>query len=487
MWNLIFLFSGLILIALLLIVYKSKKRQSFIENRIFYILTITNFIGFITEISAQIAMRTLGKEDLLVMVLGKFFLIYLLAWMGIFSIYVFLVTKKVNEDEPTDQGIPPEMQKQYKTMRLLHIIYIVITVIISYLLPILVFYENGAMYSYGLAVDFVKVILFIYVVIWIIRLAYNFKLMRSKKVYPILSIIILLTANVILQTYNPTVLIATFTMMFTCYVLFFTIENPDLKIIAQLNKANRQAEISIKIKDEFLSQLGHETNTVMNIFETSMSSVKEIVENIESDELKEWFGYAYMSAINLADMFRNSLASARFKSGDIVLKNEIYRTKDLIEEIKFLPNRFKTGKEDIIFNFEVKKSLPLMLIGDKAAIKEIFYNLISNAYKYTNKGFINVNIDHILKNNICTIKIVVEDSGIGIKKSEMKNLFNRFERIDFNNNQSDKRGIGLGLINTKEIVNLMNGEIIVTSEFGKGSIFKVEIKQKEVKNQNGLQ
>ena len=78
--------------------------------------------------------------------------------MGIFSIYVFLVTKKVNEDEPTDQGIPPEMQKQYKTMRLLHIIYLVITVIISYLLPILVFYENGAMYSYGLAVDFVKVI-----------------------------------------------------------------------------------------------------------------------------------------------------------------------------------------------------------------------------------------------------------------------------------------------------------------------------------------
>lgn len=480
MWNLVFLFSGLIQIALLLIVFKSKERQSIVENRIFFILTITNLIGFITEILAQIAIQNLGKEDVLVMVLGKFYLVYILAWMGIFSIYVFLVTKKVIDDEPTDQGIPLDMQKKYKIMKLSHVVYIVFTIIVSYILPMLIFYENGAMYSYGKAVDFLKIILGIYVLIWLIRLVYNFKLMRSKKVIPILTIIVLLGANLLLQTINPTVLIATYTMMFTCYVLFFTIENPDLKIIAQLNKANIKAKSSIKIKDEFLKQLGHETNTVMSLFETSMASIKEIVDNKKDDELKEWTNYAYSSAISLADMIRNSLASARFKTGDIILKDEIYKTSDLIEEIKSLPNRFKSDKEHINFNFKIKNSLPLMLIGDKVAIKEIFYNLISNAYKYTKDGFINVSVGSTIKNNICTIKIKVEDSGIGIRKSDIKNLFNRFERIDFNNNQSDKRGIGLGLINTKEIVKLMDGKIIVNSEFGKGSIFEVEINQKVV-------
>lgn len=486
MWNLVFLFSGFLLILLLLIVFRTKKTNPFVENRIFLILTITNLIGFITEIMAQITLRLLGQDNVLVIVIGKFYLIYILVWMGIFSIYVYLVTRKVKENEPTEQGISADKTKNYKVMRLIHIIFISITAIICYLLPMLIYYENDAMYSHGTAVKFLMVISTIYVGLWIIRLILNYKMMRNKKVLPILTIIVLLSANVIIQVINPTILIATFTMMFTCYVLYFTIENPDLKIIEKLNKANIKAESSIKIKDEFLKQLGHETNTVMNLFETSMSSIKEIAERKKDKELIEWTNYAYSSAISLADMIRNSLASARFKSGDITLENKLYKTKDLIDEVKILPMRFKTNKEHIKFEFKVINSLPLMLIGDKAATKEIFYNLISNAYKYTNDGFIKVKIKSSSLNNICTIKIIIEDSGIGIKKNDIKNLFNRFERIDFEHNQSDKRGIGLGLINTKEIVKLMDGDITVGSVFGKGSIFTVEIKQKMVVNNNEL-
>ncbi|MFA7119845.1 MAG: sensor histidine kinase [Bacilli bacterium] len=480
MWNLVFLFSGFFLISLLLLVFKSKKTNPFVENRIFIWLTITNFVGFITEILAQISIRTLGKDDPLVIVLGKFYLVYILVWMGIFSIYVFLVTRKVKENEPTEQGIPVDKTKPYKRMRIIHIIYILITSIIVYFLPILIFYENDSMYSHGTAVEFLRIVLVIYVILWIVRLALNRKLMRHKKILPIFTIIVLLAANVILQAFNPTILIATFIMMYTCYVLYFTIENPDLKIIAQLNRANIKAESSNKIKDEFIRQLGHETNTVMNLFETSMSSVKEIVETKKDDELTEWTNYAYSSAVSLADMIRNSLASARFKAGDIILQNKLYTTKELSKEIEILPNRFKNDKEHIKFNFKIINKLPLMLIGDKAAIKEIFYNLISNAYKYTEDGYINITVESEIKEDICVIKIVVEDTGIGIKKSEMKNLFNRFERIDFEHNQSDKRGIGLGLINTKEIVNLMDGNIRVESIYGKGSIFTIIIKQKMV-------
>lgn len=478
MWNMIFLFAGFLLITLLLIVFMTKKKIFFVENRIFFFLALANFIGYISEILLQFTVRSpLNDHSFLPLLLAKIYIIYILVWIGIFSIYTFLVTRKVTPDELTDQGIPQDKMPKYKKMRKYHIIFMIIVAIIIFILPIKIFHEEDSMYSFGPAVEFLRYILIGFVGVWIIRLASNYKMMREKKVIPIFAIIILLLINVIIQSINPSILIATFTMTFTCYTLFFIIENPDLKIIAQLNRANQKAKSNIKIKDEFLIQMGHETNTTMNLLETSINSIKEIAETTKNNELLEWAEYADSSANSLVDMIKNSLASARFKSGDdIKLNNKPYKTMELIKAIQVLPNRFKINKEhiDIKFNFSL---LPLILIGDSAAIREIIYNLLSNAYKYTEKGSIGVSLKHKNIDNICRIKIIVKDTGIGIKKGDLKDLFQEFKRIDFEHNQSDKRGLGLGLKNTKDIAELMNGTVTAESEFGKGSTFIVEIDQ----------
>jgi CheY-like chemotaxis protein len=137
--------------------------------------------------------------------------------------------------------------------------------------------------------------------------------------------------------------------------------------------------------------------------------------------------------------------------------------------------------KDIEFRYKLDEAIPFKLYGDYARVKQIILNLLTNAIKYTDKGYIDFTVSCVSNNNICRLIISVEDSGRGIKKESITKLFDKFERLDEEN--STIEGTGLGLAITKKLVELMNGKIVVQSIFGKGSKFTVVLDQRIVEQE----
>ena len=155
MWNLVFLFTGLIFIVLLLVIFLSKQRIKSKENKVFLILSILNLIGFIIEISLQIFVRKCGINYFIIDPLSKLYIIYIFVWFSIFSIYTFLISNSDGTIGDYD----------YKLIKYTHIVVIVIGVAVISIMPIEKYYSNNEMYSYGMATSFLKIMLGAYIMV----------------------------------------------------------------------------------------------------------------------------------------------------------------------------------------------------------------------------------------------------------------------------------------------------------------------------------
>ena len=131
------------------------------------------------------------------------------------------------------------------------------------------------------------------------------------------------------------------------------------------------------------------------------------------------------------------------------------------------------------FQFSMDESIPGVLYGDHARVKQVILNLLTNAVKYTKEGYLKFRVDSVIKDDICRLIISVEDSGIGIKQENINKLFSKFERLGVEK-EITIEGTGLGLAITKKLVDLMNGKIVVQSVYGKGSKFTIALDQKIV-------
>ncbi len=468
-WNLVFLFAGFFLIALLLIVFISKKRLNTVENNIFLILGIVNFIGYISEILLQFSVRGLNTEHIVIIALSKIYLVYILVWMGVFSIYTFLVSNKSKTGKEKVHYIRSDI---YKNMRMIHIIIIILTSLLTFFLPISIFYEGDSMYSYGTSVGFLKIILVGYVSLWIIRLMINFKTIKEKQYYAILTVIVLLCVNVVLQTINPTVLIATFTMTFTTFVLFFTIENPDLQLLNEMKLAKEDAEKANNAKSEFITNMSHEIRTPLNAI---IAFSEEMKLETTLEEAQKDAKQVIKSSKILLEIVGGILDISKIESGKVEITNDIYSTEELFDTIISLIN-IKMEEKNLKFNIKIASDLPIRLYGDKTNIQKILMNLLSNAYKYTTEGKVDFTVDCINKNGVCRLIMAVEDTGRGIKTENIDKLFTKFNRLDEDKNTTTE-GTGLGLAITKKLIEMMGGKVTVQSVYGSGSKFTVILDQ----------
>ena len=140
----------------------------------------------------------------------------------------------------------------------------------------------------------------------------------------------------------------------------------------------------------------------------------------------------------------------------------------------------RMGDKNLDLRIKFDETIPDVLYGDHTRVKQIILNLLTNSVKYTKQGFIEFKVNSVIKGNICRLIVSVEDSGIGIKKENIEKLFTKFERLDEQDNVTIE-GTGLGLAITKRLVELMNGKIVVQSDYGVGSKFTVSIDQRIVR------
>lgn len=389
MWNLVFLFTGLIFIILLLVIFLSKPKIKTKENKMFLVLSVLNLIGYIIEIALQIFVRKCGIEYFAVTPLSKLYIMYIFVWFSIFSIYTFLISN--SSGKLSDYS--------YKIIKYTHITAIILGIIGIGIMPIEKYYSNGEMYTYGMSVNFLKIMLGVYIIIWIFRLLLNFRTIKEKKYYSIIITILLLFANIVFQSINPAILIATFTMTYTCYIIFFTIENPDIRMAKELAFANEQIKRKKDNTINVLNDLSSKLQNSLSKLET-FGYKKTDINNVE--EMAKDLKYIKKYCINFIDRVNGLIDISKINSGDITINEDEYETKNFIDEIEKLINKkliIKRGK------------LPSVLYGDKGKIKQVIILM----YKYlSSKGNIDVELDYVVVGRFCKLKFNFVSNDIDI-------------------------------------------------------------------------
>ena len=450
---------------LLCFAYLLKKRFPLIENKVYSVMLIISvFDSIIVTILQYIAYKYgVTNMQMIISILNKIDFSLLIFFLNGIFLYILFITHNYPKD------------KSYKILNTFIGINSILTIIIFFL-DVNVINTNNNFSVDGSAANLTYLVCGIYIFSAIVVALKNIK-KADRRYIPILGIAILSIILMLLYIIDPYLIIISISLTFFDYLMYFTIENPDLKMLNQMTLAKNQAEKANRAKSDFLSSMSHEIRTPLNVIVGLAEDISTYKDSVPKEVVEDTEDIRNASQ-TLLEIVGNILDINKIESEKMQLVEKPY---DFKEEITKLSSVTKTriGDKNIIFNLNIAKDIPDELIGDKSKIKEIINNLLTNSIKYTNEGEINLNINCInnLSKNISNLIISVQDTGRGIKKENIDKLFTKFERLDVELNTTTE-GTGLGLAITKSLVEMMNGKINVQSEYKKGSIFVVQIPQK---------
>ncbi|MDR2162147.1 MAG: response regulator [Desulfovibrio sp.] len=246
-----------------------------------------------------------------------------------------------------------------------------------------------------------------------------------------------------------------------------------IRLQRELKKAVAEAEAANKAKSQFLASMSHEIRTPMN----AIIGMCELAMREESSPaLREYLASIRLSGSNLLSIVSDILDLSKIEAGNLLLSPGSYTLSSLLDNV-ISTIRARVFEKPLLFLLNVDPHIPNNLFGDEPRIRQILFNLLGNAVKYTNKGAVRLDISCRFRDEkTILLRMAVEDTGIGIKKEDVGKLFGSFVRLDRERNK-EIEGTGLGLVIAKNLCLAMNGEISVSSVYGKGSIFTVVLPQ----------
>ncbi len=250
--------------------------------------------------------------------------------------------------------------------------------------------------------------------------------------------------------------------------------------IAQLEHTLNGMRLADDAKNRFLANITHELRTPLNTI-IGFTQILYRGENL-SPEQSEYMSLILQSSEHLLGLIEDILQFSKLESGNMELNVSEFDFYELLESLDSIYYAQATEK-GLIFDLQIAENTPRYLYADKNKIRQILINLLSNAMKFTETGTITLAVKpHIDKqlNGMCKLEMKVADTGVGIAKDELQRLFEPYQQTA--SGEQSNTGSGLGMVITREIVQLMDGQIEVQSEWGKGTTFAVTIKAKEVEN-----
>ena len=458
-------FAQLIYTFLLSIVFFSKERINKKENNIYSYLLIETVALLSFGIILYFMMKS--SSYTMKMIMNKLYLFFNLLWTYLFTLYIL-------------STLYSEKLFNSKSSTIRNILIGFFQFILIMVLPLnFTINDNGAMFAYGISTIVTYFLSFIYVIILIYVLLSKIKFAKQSKYIPLYLFFVLGTFCTIIQAINPALFLVVPLEALLTAVMYFTIENPDAKMIEQLNKARDEAVKANQAKTDFLSSMSHEIRTPINAICGFSNSLLE--NDGVSDDAKGDVKNIIMASDTLLELVNGILDISKIEANKLEIIDSVYSFKKMYEELILL-TKARIGEKPIDFRYNYDESIPEYLYGDGVRVKQIIINLLTNSAKYTKDGYIDFRINSIQKNNIIRLIISVEDSGIGIKKESIDKLFTKFERLGVEK-QTTTEGTGLGLAITKKLVEMMGGKIVVQSIYGKGSIFTISLDQRMLTNE----
>jgi signal transduction histidine kinase len=220
--------------------------------------------------------------------------------------------------------------------------------------------------------------------------------------------------------------------------------------------------------------MNHEMRTPMNV----IVGLTDLL--MEEDDIpvnaKETLKKINTASSTLMGLINDVLDISKVEAGKLELTQVQYETATLLNDIITL-NMVRIGDKPIVFKLEISDKMPCTIFGDDLRIKQIFNNLLSNAFKYTKEGTVTLGVNaEMVPADSVWLSFYIRDTGIGIHQDDLSKLFTDYNQLDIRANRKIE-GTGLGLSLTKKFVELMGGEISVESEYGKGTVFRVRIRQ----------
>ena len=469
-----FSICSFIFVLMFIIFYFSKERLNTLDTKMYSYILVTNIIGIMIDVFGYFIFKIYGSESFISIMVSKFYLVYYFLWAYFFLLYIFVISFREKSEYL--------LQKKFtKTIIILTSLFICLIILI---MPIQITYEDNVAYSSGLSVNMVYGLCFIMVGIMLYCLLRNLKKISTKEYIPLLTFMVLSTFCMIIQKTYPEI-----TLMLMCHsivtsLMYFTIENPDVKMVKELEVAKNEAEKANHAKSEFLSSMSHELRTPLNAI-VCFSELLESKEGLDS-ESKDFAKDIVSASHNLLDLVNGVLDISKIEAGKMELINKEYNSFELFNSLSTMVIP-RIGDKPIDFKTVIASDIPPVLKGDTGKLKQIILNLLTNAIKYTDKGFIKYRVECIndYKNNQTKLIITVTDTGRGIKKEDIDRLFKKFERLEEDRNTSIE-GTGLGLAITESLAELMGGKVTVISDYGKGSTFKFVVVEEIVNKESNL-
>ena len=246
-----------------------------------------------------------------------------------------------------------------------------------------------------------------------------------------------------------------------------------------VEKAKNDAIAANVAKSQFLANMSHEIRTPINGIIGMDTMLLKNCDSCDPEEIREYAKNIQSASQTLLSIVNDILDISKIESGKMEIIPVEYELFSVLNDC-YQMTKARADAKDLDFQIFIDQELPSVLYGDEVHVRQIINNFLSNAVKYTKEGHVFLRLDYEKTGKTqLLLKIEVEDSGIGMKESDMGQLFLNFTRIDEKKNRNIQ-GTGLGLSLTKKLVELMGGTISVTSTYGKGSVFTAVIPQEIV-------
>ena len=411
-----------IIIAL---IYFFKKRVNNIETKFYSILMAISLLNLYLELMLCVnVLLKVNIDSLLNIFFNRIFLISLFSWVTVFTIYIIKIS--FGNCEKIMEKITFEGNLLKKPVLIIFIIYIIIMVFLMSILPIEQYICDTYSYSFGPAVNVLIGICVVSSIVWLLCFIFKTDKTDKKKYYPLWFYLGVFIIGIILREINPGILFNSLNMALAVFLMYFTIENPDMKLILELNKAKEEADRANHAKTDFLSNMSHEIRTPLNAI-VGFSQV--LLSKDLPNEAKEEVNDIVSASESLIEIVNGVLDISKIEANKLELVSTEYSINKILKELVSL-TKARLGIKQLEFKTNFDSNIPPILFGDSTRLKQIILNLLTNSVKYTHEGYIEFKVSAVIKNDICRLIISVEDSGIGIQEDKIEKLFTKFERLD---------------------------------------------------------